>query len=181
VGIVGMGSLGRAITRRLAGFGARLAYADPGVSEIEGLPPSSLEELLRESRIVVVAVPLTATTYALINAERLALMPPGAVLVNVGRGSTVDEQAVAAALESGRLAGYGADVFAIEDRSRDGARTVVAPALLDHPRSVFTPHIGSAVTGVRRNIELRAAENILQALDGEQPEDAINSPAIHAQ
>jgi phosphonate dehydrogenase len=178
VGIVGMGSLGRAITRRLAGFGCRLAYADPGVPEIEGLHPSSLEELLRESSVVVVAVPLTSATHELINAERLALMPPGAVLVNVGRGSTVDEQAVVAALESGRLAGYGADVFAIEDRSRDGAPAVIAPALFDHPRSVFTPHLGSAVAEVRRNIELRAAESILQALDGEQPEGAINSPAI---
>jgi phosphonate dehydrogenase len=180
VGIVGMGSLGRAIAHRLAGFGCRLAYADPSVPEIEGLLPSSLEELLRESRVVVVAVPLTPTTYELINAERLALMPPRAVLVNVGRGSAVDEQAVAAALESERLAGYGADVFAIEDRSREGAPAVIAPALLDHPRSVFTPHLGSAVAEVRRNIELRAAESILQALDGEQPEDAINFPAIDA-
>jgi len=181
VGIIGMGSLGRAIARRLAGFGCLLAYADPGVSEADGLIASSLEELLCTSRVVVVAVPLTPTTRQLINADRLALMPPGAVLVNVGRGSTVDEQAVAAALESGRLAGYGADVFAIEDRSRDEAPPVIAAGLLAHPRSVLTPHLGSAVAEVRRNIELRAAKSILQALDGEQPEGAINSPSINAQ
>jgi phosphonate dehydrogenase len=180
VGIVGMGSLGRAIAGRLSGFGCRLAYADPGVAEAEGLAPRSLEELLRESHVVVLAVPLTPATYELINAERLALMPPGAVLVNAGRGSTVDEQAVAVALDSGRLAGYGADVFAMEDRSGKEASAAIAPGLLNHPRSVFTPHLGSAVAEVRRDIEMRAAESILEALDGEQPEGAINSPDLRS-
>jgi phosphonate dehydrogenase len=183
VGIVGMGSLGRAIAHRLSGFGCCLAYADPGVAEAEaeGLAARSLEELLRESRIVVLAVPLSPATHDLINAERLALMPPGAVLVNVGRGSTVNERAVAAALDSGRLVGYGADVFALEDRSRPEAPAAISPALLNHPRSVFTPHVGSAVAAVRRDVEVRAAESILQALAGEQPEGAINSPSVDAQ
>jgi phosphonate dehydrogenase len=180
VGIVGMGSLGRAIAHRLSGFGCRLAYADPAVAEAEGLAPRTLEGLLCESRVVVLAVPLTPTTHELINAERLALMPPGAVLVNVGRGSTVEEQAVVAALDSGRLAGYGADVFAMEDRSRAEAPAAVSQALLDHPRNVFTPHLGSAVAEVRRDIEMRAAESILQALDGEQPAGAINFPSLDA-
>jgi phosphonate dehydrogenase len=125
---------------------------------------------------VVLAVPLTHATHKLINADRLTLMPPGAVLVNVGRGSTVDEEAVAAALSSGRLAGYGADVFAIEDRSGVQAPAAIPPALLKHPRSVFTPHVGSAVAEVRQAIEMRAAESILQALDGDRPEGAINAP-----
>jgi phosphonate dehydrogenase len=180
VGIVGMGSLGRAIAHRLSGFGCRLAYADPGVAEAEGLAPRALEELLCESHVVVLAVPLTPATHELINAERLALMPPGAVLVNVGRGSTVEEQAVVAALDSGRLAGYGADVFAMEDRSRAEAPAAISQALLDHPRNVFTPHLGSAVAEVRRDIEMRAAESILQALDDEEPAGAINSPSLDA-
>ncbi len=127
-------------------------------------------------RSAELAVPLTPATHELIDAERLALMPPGAVLVNVGRSSTVDEQAVAAALDSGRLAGYGADVFAMEDRSRDEAPAAIAPALLKHPRSVFTPQLGSAVAEVRQAIEMRAVESILQALDDEQP-DGDHSPA----
>jgi phosphonate dehydrogenase len=178
VGIVGMGSLGQAIARRLLGFGCRLLYADPGVPETDGgLVSLPLEELLRESSVVVLAIPLTSATHGLIDADRLALMPPGAVLVNVGRGSAVDEEAVAAALASGRLAGYAADVFAAEDRSLVGAPAVIARALLEHPRSVFTPHLGSAVAEVRRAIERQAAESILQALDGGRPIGAINAPA----
>jgi phosphonate dehydrogenase len=176
VGIVGMGSLGQAIAGRLRGFGCRLAYSDPGVPEVEGLTAGPLDQLLRESRVVVLAAPLTGATHELIDADRLALMPPGAVLVNVGRGSTVDEEALAAALGSGRLAGYGADVFAMEDRSQAQAPAGISSALLEHPRSVFTPHLGSAVAEVRRAIEIRAAESILQALDGARPEGAINAP-----
>jgi phosphonate dehydrogenase len=176
VGIVGLGSVGRAIARRLLGFDCRLAYADPGVAEADGLTPRSLEELLRRSRVVVLATPLTPATHELIDAERLALMPPGAVLVNVGRGSTVDEEAVAAALGSGHLAGYGADVFAMEDRSLERLPAAIPVPLLEHPRSVFTPHLGSAIADVRRAIDLRAAESILEALDGHPPTGAINSP-----
>jgi phosphonate dehydrogenase len=176
VGIVGMGSLGQAIARRLLGFGCHLAYSDPGVAEANGLIARPLEELMRESRAVVLAVPLTSATHELINAYRLELMPPGAVLVNVGRGSTVDEEAVAVALDSGRLAGYAADVFAMEDRSQAQAQAAISSALLKHPRSVFTPHLGSAVAEVRRAIEIRAAESILQTLDGDRPAGAINAP-----
>jgi phosphonate dehydrogenase len=175
VGIVGLGSLGRAIAQRLGGFGCRLTYADPQVSAADGLSRRALADLLRESEIAVLAAPLTAATHHLIDADMLALMPPGAVLVNVGRGSTVDEAAVAAALDSGLLGGYGADVFALEDRSLLNAPAAVPATLLEHPRSVLTPHLGSAVKEVRRAIELQAAESILQALAGRRPEHALNN------
>jgi phosphonate dehydrogenase len=68
----------------------------------------------------------------------------------------------------------------MEDRSRAEAPAAVSQALLDHPRNVFTPHLGSAVAEVRRDIEMRAAESILQALDGEQPAGSINSPSLDA-
>jgi phosphonate dehydrogenase len=180
VGIVGYGSLGHAIARRLGAFDCRLAYTDPQLSAIEDMTACPLEELLGKSRIVVLAVPLTAVTYRLIDAEKLALMQTGAVLVNVSRGSTVDEEAIAAALDSGRLAGYGADVFAMEDDCHPQAPSYIPTALLEHPRSVLTPHLGSAVKEVRRAIEMQAAEGILQVLAGQCPEHAINSPRVHS-
>lgn len=170
-----MGSLGRAIARRLAGFGCRLAYTDPRVPEVDGIVALPLDELLRTSRAVVPAVPLASATMGLVDASRLTLMRPGALLVNVGRGSTVDEEAVAVALASGRLAGYAADVFAMEDISQATAPSGIPARLLEHPRSVFTPHLGSAVAEVRRAIERRAAGSILEALEGRRPYGAVNA------
>lgn len=177
VGIIGMGSLGRAIARRLFGFDCRLSYTDPNVHEVDGLRSVPLERLLRESAVVVLAAPLTPATYQLIDARRLSLMSPGAVLVNVGRGSIVDEEAVAAALASGRLGGYAADVFAMEDKSLAQAPSAIPRTLLEHPASVLVPHLGSAVADVRRAIENHAAQSILQAVAGDRPQGAINTPA----
>ena len=95
--------------------------------------------------------------------------------MNVGRGSVVDEEAVARALEEGRLAGYAADVFEMEDLARADHPLTVHPGLLaDADRTLLTPHLGSAVEKTRLEIELSAARNILQALSGERPADAIN-------
>jgi phosphonate dehydrogenase len=88
----------------------------------------------------------------------------------------VDEQAVLAALDSGHVGGYAADVFEMEDWARSDRPRQIAPALLEHPRTLFTAHIGSAVTDVRTAIELRAADNILAVLAGRTPPDAVNRP-----
>ncbi len=99
---------------------------------------------------------------------------PSAFLVNVARGSVVDERAVVKALYSGHLGGYAADVFEMEDWARKGRPKDIPVELLEHPRTLFTPHLGSAVKGVRLQIELEAARNVLQALHGEVPEGAVN-------
>jgi phosphonate dehydrogenase len=104
-------------------------------------------------------------------------MKPCSYLINVGRGSVVDEQAVAKALDSNRLAGYAADVFEMENAWRAGRPDSIPKALRENrSKTLFTPHLGSAVADVRRRIELRAALNILQALRGETPRDAVNRP-----
>jgi len=119
----------------------------------------------------------TSATHHLIDAAALAAMKPGAFLINVGRGSVVDEMAVADALASGRLGGYAADVFEFEDWARADRPTAIPAALLsDGDRTLFTRHIGSAVDEVRIAIELAAATNILQALAGEVPQGAVNEP-----
>src|SRR5258705_1005387 len=184
LGIVGMGAVGRMIAHRLLGFEVKIVYHDarrfnPIDEHGHGPTSVSFQELLTQSDFVILAVPLQENTFHLINEDMLALMKPGGYLVNIGRGSVVDEHAVARALGSGRLAGYAADVFEIEDLQRPDRPRSIPKALLENPRqTLFTPHLGSAVDNVRRKIELRAARNILQALRGEVPDDAVNEPMI---
>lgn len=176
VAIVGLGQVGKAIATRLAGFGcARIVGVDPfvRVPAIEALP---LHEALAQARFVFVAVPLTPQSRHLIGAGALAHSRPGQFIVNVGRGSVVDEAAVATALEEGRLAGYAADVFAFEDWGLESRPASIDARLLSHPDTLFTPHLGSAVHDVRVAIEHRAADNLIAVLQGRQPADAINRP-----
>jgi phosphonate dehydrogenase len=126
-------------------------------------------------------VPYRPDTLHLIDAPALASMKDGAVLINACRGSVVDEEAVADALASGKLAGYAADVFEMEEWARSDRPRAIAPRLLaDTARTLFTPHIGSAVDSVRLAIEMEAATNILQVLRGEVPQGAINRPLARA-
>ena len=181
IGILGMGAIGQAIAERLNGWGATLLYSDrapvPADAEARlGVVWRSLDEVLSESDIVILALPLTPSTIHVISGKTLALMKPEAYLVNPCRGSVVSEAAVLAALTSGQLGGYAADVFELEDWARDDRPREIAPGLLNHPSTMFSPHIGSAVQKVRLAIELRTARNILQALSGEPPMDAVNNP-----
>lgn len=158
VGIVGMGRVGRAVAGRLAGFGCRIIYSDAAVeTPPAGVEPRPLRALLAEADWVVLAAPLAPETLRMIDAAALAAMRPGAMLVNCARGSLVDEAAVAAALAGGRLGGYAADVFEMEDWARADRPRAIEPGLIGHPRTVLTPHLGSAVGEVRRRIVLHAA------------------------
>ncbi|GJE83073.1 phosphonate dehydrogenase [Methylorubrum thiocyanatum] len=183
LGVAGMGKVGRAITRRLKGFGAReLLYFDQ-----QALPASleaelsarrvSWEALVGRSDVLILALPLTPDTRHMLDAATLAAASPGLRIVNAGRGSVVDEAAVADALAEGRVAGYAADVFEMEDWALDDRPRRIAPGLLaDEDRTLFTPHLGSGVVDTRRQIEEAAAHNLLAALEGRVPTDAINDP-----
>jgi len=179
VGIIGMGRLGQAVARRVRAFDARVVYCDPQpLSETcargLGARRVTLPELLKSSDVVVPLVPLSESTYHLLGAGELGLLRPGAFVVNAGRGSVVDEQAVAAALEAGRLGGYAADVFAFEDWRCPNRPPGIPGRLLAHPRTVFTPHLGSAVDEVRREMGLAVAAQVRQALAGQRPDGAVN-------
>lgn len=180
LGIVGMGSVGRAVARRLHCFDLRILFFDRQPSSLHeektpGVEYSSLHALIGESDFVVLALPLNAESMHLIDAKILKRMKDGAYLINIGRGSVVDERAVAAALASGRLAGYAADVFEMEDWTReDRPKTIPRELLRFTDKTLFTPHLGSAVDDIRLAIELEAARNILQALRGEIPSGAVN-------
>jgi phosphonate dehydrogenase len=180
-GIVGMGEVGQALAALLAPFGTRIVYHDarplPAAAE-QRLQAArlSLPDLLAGSDVVVLLLPLTSGTRRMVGRSALLLMRPGAFLVNVGRGSVVDEEAVAEALHSGRLGGYAADVFAMEDWALPGHPASIPARLLAHPRTLLTPHLGSAVDGVRREMSLRAARQVQQVLAGQRPDHAVNSP-----
>ena len=174
VSIVGMGHVGRAIARRLSGFGCRLLGVDPMEDMPPGVTRRDLIGALADSDYVILAAPLTSTTHHLIGRGAIAEIKRGALMINVGRGSVVDETAVANALESGVLGGYAADVFEMEDWRLPKRPKSIDPRLRSHPRTLFTPHLGSAVERVRRAIELRAADNIADVLTGKPPRDAVN-------
>ena len=183
VGHVGMGAIGQAIARRLAPFDAVQRYVDPsalspGAEAALGLTrEAQIDALLGWSDYLVLGAPLTPDTLHLIDDAALSKVRPGCLLINPARGSLVDEAAVLAALETGRLGGYAADVFEMEDWALPDRPRTIDPKLLSHPATLFTPHLGSAVVQVRRAIESRAADNILDALGGRIPRDALNPSA----
>ena len=182
IGIVGAGVLGRAVAQMLSGFNPRLLYHDPdpvpsATAASIGLERTELAELLQHSDSVVVCAPLTADTLHLLDHEAMTSMRPGALLVNVGRGSVVNEGAVAELLRSGHLGGYAADVFEFEDLSRPDRPSGLHPDLMElTSHTLFTPHLGSAVATARLAIEEHAARSILQSLAGKMPDGAVNDP-----
>jgi phosphoglycerate dehydrogenase-like enzyme len=148
VGYVGMGRIAQAVAVRLRSFGTRGAFFDPNVAAFEDLERTSLDALLAGSDVVSLHLPLTRETRHLIGASELARMKPGAYLVNTARGGLVDEAALVAALESGRLAGAALDVFETEPLPSGQPLTKLRNVVL-------TPHI-SAGTRDALSTKMRA-------------------------
>ncbi len=171
LGIIGMGRIGQAVARRAVGFGLSVIYASR-----TPLPPEEerqlhatrapLEEVLRRADILSLHVPATSETRHLLNAETLALMKPGAYLVNTARGTVVDEAALVVALQRGHLHGAALDVFEAEP--------AVHPALLQMEQVVLAPHIGSATRETRARMATTAVRNILAHLRGQTPPNLVH-------
>jgi glyoxylate reductase len=153
VGIVGFGRIGRAVGRRLEGFGCEILHT----SMSGGLP---LEELLERSDFVTLHTPLTPETRGLIGKEALARMKPNAYLVNTARGPIVDTEALRRALHAGRIAGAALDVTDPEPLPGDHP-------LLDAPNLLLLPHLGSATEATRARMADMAVDNLLAGLAGE--------------
>ena len=166
LGIVGYGRIGRAVARRAAGFDMRVLHHARGDTGETGYL-ADLDELLATSDIVSLHVPGGEPTHHLIDARRLALMKPTAVLVNTARGPVVDEAALADALHEGRLFAAGLDVFEREP--------AVHPRLLDAPRTVLLPHIGSASQATRTRMAALAASAVATVLNGGMPPNVVPS------
>ncbi len=172
LGIVGYGRIGQGVGERARSFDMELLaydpFLDPAVARNRGVELAELDPLLERSDVVTLHTPLTDQTRNLISAERLARMKPGALLINCARGGLVDEAALAAALEEGRLGGAALDVYAQEPPSSfDLAR---------HPKVVATPHIGAQTFEAQERIAEETARMVLAALAGALPAGAVNLP-----
>ena len=177
LGILGMGRIGRALAQRAQGFQMRVQYHDAFRAPVEveqelNLQFVAFEELFQTSDFVSVHVPLLPETRRLVGATEFKLMKKTAVFVNTSRGPVVDEAALAEALEEGKIAAAGLDVFEREP--------AVEPRLLELENVVLTPHIASASFDTRRAMCMLAAENAVAALEGKRPPNLVNTALFEA-
>ena len=169
LGLVGYGRIAQAVARRASGFGMQLLHHARHDTGKPGYV-ADLDRLLAESDIVSLHVPLTPDTSHLLDARRLALLRPTAVLVNTARGPVVDEEALAVALERGELFAAGLDVFEREPS--------VHPRLLAAPRAVLLPHIGSASQATRTQMARTACDGVVAVLAGERPPNLVTVKGV---
>ncbi len=172
LGVIGFGQIGQLVAVRAKAFEMEVIAFDPylnaEVAVRKGVESVSIDELLRRSDAVTFHTPLTDETRNLLSAERLQLLRPGAIVVNCGRGGVLDEEALLAALESGRVAAAGLDVFAEEPPP--------SFALAQHPRVVATPHIGAQTNEAQERISTETARMVSAALAGSLAVAAVNLP-----
>lgn len=171
LGVIGMGRIGQAVARRARAFGLSVHYHNrhrlPKVVEAEfgAQWHPNLDEMLSHIDILTIHTPRNAASENLINAERIALLRRHVYLINTSRGGIVDEDALICALESGRLAGAGLDVWAHEPQ--------IDPRLLALPNVVMTPHMGSATVEGRMAAGDKVIANIRIWADGHRPPDQV--------
>jgi len=169
-GIIGLGRTGRRTAEKLLGFGMRvLGHSRTGDVAFAGVETTTLADLLSHSDVVITHVPLTTQTHHLLDRERIALMKPGAFLINVSRGAVIDTPALIDALASGGLAGAALDV--LEDEPH------VPPGLL-RPNVILTPHIAFSSDASLRDLRRKASEEVVRVLRGERPREARNEPQV---
>jgi glyoxylate/hydroxypyruvate/2-ketogluconate reductase len=175
LGILGMGRIGRKVARRASGFDMTVLYhntrrVDPEVERACNALFVSKDELLARADILTLHVPYAPSTHHLIGRLELALMRPGAMIINATRGGVVDDAALVEALASGRLGGAGLDVFENEP--------ALNPALIAFKNVVLTPHIASSSAATRHAMAELAARNLVAALTTGKPPNLLN-PEVH--
>ncbi|MGH2381739.1 MAG: phosphoglycerate dehydrogenase, partial [Candidatus Limnocylindria bacterium] len=175
LGIIGLGKIGKAVARRVAGFEMRVIASDPYLTEEQaaeaGAKLVGFAELLHRSDVISVHTPLAAQTRGLLSRAQLDATKPGAFLLNVARGGIVDESALADALASGQLAGAAVDVYSAEPMAADNP-------LRNAPNLVLTPHLGASTEEAQDRVGLEMAEQVLLALGGVTPPYAVNAPSV---
>lgn len=170
LGVIGLGKIGTLVAQRCLAFGMHLLAYDPYVSEDRarrlGVEIVDLERLLSEADVITIHLPLTKDTEGLLDKEALARAKQGVRIVNTSRGGIIDEQALADAIRSGRVAGASLDVFAVEP-----LRT---SPLFELPQVVVTPHLGASTAEAQDKAGTDVAEAVAAALQGELVPSAVN-------
>ena len=171
LGLFAMGRIGRGVARRGRGFNMRILAYDPYFDErfaaqVGVERAASLEQVMREADFVSIHAPLSDQTRKIINADRIGLMKPTAVLVNTARGAIIDEEALADALEAGRIFGAGLDVYAAEPPTQS--------RLLKCQRAVTMPHNSSNTPGALRAMGDGVVDAIIAVFEGRRPQYCVN-------
>ncbi|HZO89621.1 MAG TPA: phosphoglycerate dehydrogenase [Chthonomonadaceae bacterium] len=175
VGVIGLGKIGRSVAQRMRSFEAEVIaydpFATPESARRIGVELVSLEELYRRSDFITLHVPLNSETRGMIGSEQLARMKDGVRIINCARGGIIDEQALAEAIHSGKVAGAALDVFGKEPPEPSNP-------LLCMPENVVTPHLGASTEEAQVNVAIDIAEQIADVLQGKPARSAVNLPAL---
>jgi glycerate dehydrogenase len=166
MGLIGYGRIGRQTGLIARAFSMEVIAADPMLRPEDGVESVSIDELLRRADVVSLHCPLTPETRGLMNEERLSLMKPSAFLINTSRGPLIDEHALAAALNEGRLAGAGVDVLPVEPPAEPSP-------LMQAKNCLVTPHIAWATKEARARLMQTAVDNVKAFLAG-APANVVN-------
>ena len=176
LGIVGMGRIGQAVAHRARAFGLQVVYTNrkqlpASLEQMLGVRfITSVDQLVAEADILTLHCPLNEDSRGMIDARRIAMMKPGASIINTARGELIDQEALIEALQSGHLAGAGLDVYPDEPN--------VDQRLLDHPNVMTLPHIGSATAEGREASGEKVIANIRFWADGHRPPDQVLSALV---
>ena len=169
LGVIGLGAIGVEVANIALSLGMKVVGYDPDITVKRAWQLSSgvqqvdtLDRLFKESDFVTVHVPLVDSTRSLINADRIALMPDGGVIINFARGGIADDDAVIAALDSGKLHAYISDF--------------PTPSLIGHPKVVALPHLGASTTEAEENCAVMVAENVKDYLENGNVRFSVNFP-----
>lgn len=171
-GIIGMGRVGQVAAKRARGLDMAVHYTNRRRLDAATEQPlaatwhASIEDLLPHCDVLSLHCPATAETKGVLNAARIALLPEGAIVVNTARGALIDDEALVAALESGRVAAAGLDVF-------NGEPSDIHPAYRRLPNVFALPHIGSATAETRDAMGFRALDNLDAFFAGKEPRDRV--------
>ena len=175
LGVIGLGPIGSEVARRGLGLDMRVLAHDPYVAEERirslGAETADFEGLIATSDFISVHVPMTAATKGMLGSEQFARMKDGVRILNVARGGIIDEAALAAAVQAGKVAGAAIDVYTAEP-------VVVDNPLLGDPRIITTPHLGASTAEAQERVAVDVAEQIVDVLSGRPARYAVNAPML---